>query len=104
MIRLRPYISTIDFEQLNKINEPVITPEPMETSLFLSLIAKSSNYQFPSVEEIPDEGEPDPIIEEFPTHKKRKFPGQRSQERKKGPNFEKGGRVSTIPRTGQTTR
>ena len=40
MIRRRPDISTIDFEQLDKINEPVITPEPMETYFFSSLIAK----------------------------------------------------------------
>ena len=96
-IRLRPNISTIDFEQLDKMNEPVITPEPMETSFFSSLIVKSSNYQLPSVEEIPNEGEPDPIIEELPTHKKRKFPGQRSQERKKARILKRGEKFPQSP-------
>ena len=34
MIRLKPDISTIDFEQLDKTNEPVITPEPIKTFFF----------------------------------------------------------------------
>ena len=97
MISLKPDISIIDFEQLDKINEPVITPEPMETSLFSSLIAKSSNCQLLSVKEIPDEGEPDQIIKELPTFKKRKFPGQRSQERKKARILKRGEEFPQFP-------
>ena len=97
MIRRRPDISTIDFEQLDKINEPVITPEPMETFFSSSLIAKSSNYQFPSVKKIPDERKSDPIIEKLPTHKKRKFPGQRSQEKKKARILKRGEEFPQFP-------
>ena len=86
-IRLKPDVSTIDFKKLDKINEPVNTPETME----INSLTKPGNYQFPSVEKIPDEGEP----EELQPFKKRKLPGQRSQERKKGANFEKRGKVST---------
>ena len=63
-IRLKHDISTINFEQLDKINEPVTTPEIMETNsltgignsgqFFSPLLAKSSNYRLPSVKEIPD--------------------------------------------------
>ena len=96
-IRLRLDISTIDFEQLDKSNEPVITPEPMETSFFSSLITKSSNYQPPSVKKIPNEGKPDPIIEKLPTHKEKKFPGQRSQERKKARILKRGEKFPQSP-------
>ena len=74
-IRLKPDVSAIDFKKLDKINEPVNTPETMETNS----LTKSSNYQFPSVEEISDEREP----EELQPFKKRKLPGQRSQEKKR---------------------
>ena len=66
-IRLKPDISTINFEQLDKINEPATTPETMETNsltkvnnsrqLSSPLLAKSGNYRPLSVKEIPDEGE-----------------------------------------------
>ena len=85
-IRLRPDISTIDFEQLDKSNEPVTTPEPIKTSLFSSLITKSSNYQPPSVKEIPDEKELDPIIEELPTHRE-KNSRDNAAKKKKRPEF-----------------
>ena len=61
------------------------------------MITKSSNYQFPSVKEIPDEKKPDPIIEELPTNKKRKFPGQRSQERKKARILKRGEEFPQFP-------
>ena len=67
-IKLKPDISTIYFEQLDKINEPITTPETMEIKNSLAkignskrpsslLLAKSGNYRPPSVEEIPNEGE-----------------------------------------------
>ena len=92
-IRLKPDTSTINFEQLDKLDEPVTTFEIMKTNSLNKLgnsrhpssplLAKRGNYQFPSVEKMPDEGEPDSIIEELPTFRKRKFPGQRNRERKK---------------------
>ena len=95
-IRLKPDISTINFEQLDKINEPVTTPETMETNSLTKignlrqfpslLLAKSGNYRPFSVKEIPDEGE----LEEFPIFKKSKFPGQRNQERKRTRILKKG--------------
>ena len=88
-IRLKPDVSTIHFKKLDRINEPVNTPETME----INSLAKSGNYQPPSVEEIPDEGEPD----ELQPFSKRKFPGQRSQERKKcyDPSLDKEGLPGT---------
>ena len=81
-IRLKPDISTINFEQLDKINEPVTTLETMETNslakignsgqLSSPLLAKSGNYRPPAVKEIPDEGE----FEELLIFRKRKFLGQ----------------------------
>ena len=56
-IRLKPDVSTIHFKKLDKINEPVNTPETME----INSLTKSGNYQFPSVEKIPDEGEPEKL-------------------------------------------
>ena len=80
------------------MNEPVTTPEIMETNSLTEvnnskqfsspLLAKSGNYRPPSVEKIPNEGE----FEEFPTFKKNKLPGQRNKERKKArilKNFKK---------------
>ena len=88
-IRFKPDISTINFEQLDKMNEPVTTPEIMETNSLTEignskqtsslLLAKSGNYRPPSVEEIPDERE----FEELPIFMKKKLPGQRNKERKK---------------------
>ena len=88
-IRFKPDISTINFEQLDEMNEPVTTPEIMETNSLTEignskqpssfLLAKSGNYRPFSVEKIPDEGE----FEEFPIFKKKKLPGQRNKERKK---------------------
>ena len=102
-IRLKPDISTINFEQLDKINEQVTTPEIMETNslagisnsgqLFSPLLAKSANYRPPSVEEIPDEGE----FEELPIFRKRKLPGQRSQERRRARILKKGEKISGPP-------
>ena len=97
-IRLKPDISTINFEQLDQIHEPVNVPETMETNslttignskqFFSPLLANLSNYQPPSVEKIPDEREYE--LEEFPISKKRKLPGQRSQERKRARILKKG--------------
>ena len=67
---------------MDKINEPVNTPETME----INSLTKSGNYQPPSVEEIPDEREPD----ELQPFNKRKLPGQRSQERKKARILKRG--------------
>ena len=102
-IRLKPDISTINFEQLDKINEPVSTPEIMETNsltgisnsgqLFSPLLAKSGNYRPPSVEEIPDEGE----FEELPIFKKKKLLGLRSQEQRRARILKKGGKISGPP-------
>ena len=102
-IRLKPDISTINFEQLDKINEPVTTPEIMETNSLTEignskqpsslLLAKSGNYRPPSVEKIPDEGE----LEELPISKKRKLPGQRSQERRRARILKKGEKISGPP-------
>ena len=102
-IRLKPDISTINFEQLDKINEPVTTPEIMETNslagignlgqLFSPFLAKSGNYRPPSVKEIPDEGE----FEELPIFRKRKLPGQRSQERRRARILKKGEKISGPP-------
>ena len=88
-IRFKPDISTINFEQLDEMNEPVTTPEIMETNSLTEignskqpssfLLAKSGNYRPFSVEKIPDEGE----FEELPIFKKRELPGQRNKERKK---------------------
>ena len=101
-IRLKPDISTINFEQFDKT---VTSPEATEINsltklgnsghLSSPLLAKTGNYRFFSVKEIPDEREPDLIIEEFPIFKKKKFPGQRNQ--KKNANFEKGGETFTVP-------
>ena len=97
-IRLKPDISTINFEQLDQIHEPVNVSETMEINslttignskqLFSPLLTNLSNYQPFSVEEIPDEGEHE--FEEFPISKKRKLPGQRSQERKRARILKKG--------------
>ena len=102
-IRLKPDISTINFERLDKINEPVTTPEIMETNslaginnseqLSSPLLVKSSNYRPLSVEEIPDEGE----FEETPISKKRKLPEQRNQERKRARILNRG-KVFRAPR------
>ena len=83
-IRLKPDVSTIDFKKLDKINEPVNTPETME----IDSLAKSGNYQPPSVEEIQDEEEP----EELQPFKK-KLPGQSSQERKKARILKRGAKL-----------
>ena len=95
-IRLKPDISTITFEQLDEMSEPVTTPVIMETNSLTEignskqpsspLLAKSGNYRPPSVEEIPDEGE----LEELPIFRKRKLPGQRNKERKKARILKKG--------------
>ena len=45
IINLKPDISTIDFEQLNKTNEPVISIETSKTNS----LAKTGNYQPPLV-------------------------------------------------------
>ena len=81
-IRLRPDVPTIDFQNLDKINESVNTPETME----INSLTKSGNYQFPSVEKIPDEREP----EEFQPFMKRKLLGQRSQGKKKARILKRG--------------
>ena len=101
-IRFKPDISTINFEQLDKINEPVTTPETMETNSLAKisnsgqfsspLLAKSGNYRPPSVEKIPDEGE----FEELPIFKK-KLPGQRSRERRRARILKKGEKISRPP-------
>ena len=98
-IRLKPDVSTIDFEQLDRIIEPVTTPEITETDSltklgnsghpFSPLLAKTGNYQPPSVEEIPDEGESD--------SRKKKFPGQRNKERKKARISKRGGKFIQPP-------
>ena len=88
-IRLKPDVSTIHFKKLNRINEPINTPETME----INSLAKSGNYQPPSVEEIPDEGEPD----ELQPFSKKKLPGQRSQERKKARILKRGGKLPQHP-------
>ena len=97
-IRLKPDISTINFEQLDQIHEPVTVPETMKTNsltaignsgqFFSPLLANLSNYQPPSVEKIPNEGKHE--LEELPISKKKKLPGQRSQERKKTRILKKG--------------
>ena len=97
-IRLKPDISTINFEQLDQIYEPVTVPETMETNsltaidnsgqLFSPLLANLNNYQPPSVEKIPDEREHE--LEEFPISRKRKLPEQRSQKRKRARILKKG--------------
>ena len=102
-IRLKPDISTINFEQLDKINEPVTTPETMETNSLAKisnsgqfsspLLAKSGNYRPPSVEKIPDEGK----LEELLKFKKRKFLGQRNKERKRTLILKKGEKLSELP-------
>ena len=102
-IRLKPDISTINFEQLDKINEPVTTPETMETNsltkisnsgqLSSLLLAKSGNYRPLSVEKIPDEGK----FKEFLISKKRKFFGQRNQERERTRILKRGGKISELP-------
>ena len=63
-IWLKPDISTIDFEQLDQIHEPVTMPETMETNSLTGisnsgppLLTKSGNYRPPSVKEISEEGE-----------------------------------------------
>ena len=95
-IRFKPDISTINFEQLDEMNEPVTTPEIMETNSLTEignskqpsslLLAKSGNYRPFSVEEIPDEGE----FEELFIFRKKKLPGQRNKERKKARILKKG--------------
>ena len=102
-IRFKPDISTINFDQFDKINELVIMPEIMETNsltgignsgqLFSPLLAKSGNYRPLSVEKILDEGE----LEELPISKKRKLPGQRSQERRRARSLKKGKKLSGPP-------
>ena len=102
-IRFKPYISTINFEQLDEMNEPVTTPEIMETNslteisnsrqLSSPLLAKSGNYRPLSVEKIPDERE----FEEIPIFKNRKLPGQRNQERKRTRILKKGEKFSALP-------
>ena len=79
-IKLKLNISTINFEQFGKMNKPITAPEAMETNWLteinssgrfpLPLLVKTGNYRSFSVKEIPDEGEPDSIIEEFPIFKK----------------------------------
>ena len=84
-IRLKPDVSSIHFKKLDKINEPVNTPETRE----INSLAKSGNYQLPSVEETPDEREPDELQ---PFSKKNSL--DNAVRKKKGANFEKGGKVS----------
>ena len=68
-IKLRPDISIIAFEHSEQTTEP--TTEPAETNS----LAQLSNYLPFTVEEIPDEGEP-----ELPTiNPKKKLPGQRNK-------------------------
>ena len=57
------------------------------------MLAKSGNYRPPSVKKIPDEGE----FEEFPISRKKKLPGQRSQERKRTRILKKGEKLSGPP-------
>ena len=88
-IRLKPDISTINFEQLDEMNEPVTTPEIMETNSLTEisnskqpsslLLAKSGNYRPPSVEKIPNERE----FEKLPIFKKRKLPDSATRNEKK---------------------
>ena len=102
-IRFKLDISTINFEQLDKINEPITTPEIMETNSLTGignwgqfsspLLAKSGNYRPFSVKKISDERE----FEEIPIFKKKKLPEQRSQERKKTRILKKGGKISGPP-------
>ena len=102
-IRFKPDISTINFEKLDQINEQITTPEITETNsltgisnsgqLFSLLLAKSGNYRPFSIKKIPDEGEP----EELPIFRKKKLPGQRSQERRKARILKKGGKISGPP-------
>ena len=76
-IRFKPDISTINFEQLDEMNEPVTAPEIMETNslteinnskLFSSfLLTKSGNYRQFLVEKIPNEKQ----FEKFPIFKKK---------------------------------
>ena len=68
-IKLRPDISIIAFEHSEQTTEP--TTEPAETNS----LAQLSNYLPLTVEEIPDEREP-----ELPTiSPKKRFPGQRNK-------------------------
>ena len=65
IIKLNPDFSTNDSEHMNKIIEPVIMPETMETNSLTELknsgypssplVAKTGNYQLPSVKKIPKE-------------------------------------------------
>ena len=94
-IRLKLDILTIDFEHFDKT---VTSPETIETNslaklrnsghLFSPLLAKTGNYRFFSVKKVPDEKEPDSMIEIFPR--------QRNQEKKKH-EWKKGGKTFTIP-------
>ena len=101
-IKLKPDISTINFEQLDKINDPITTPETMETNPLTKinnsgqcssfLLAKSGNYRPPSVEKIPDEGK----LEELLIFKKNS--PDYATKNEKNANFEKGGKTFRIPR------
>ena len=113
-IRLKPDISTINFEHLEGINQPGTTPEKPEMNLltqlgnsglfFSTLLAETSNYRFPSVKKIPDEGEHDLMFEELLTFKKRNFSGQRNQERKKARILKKGEKFSELLKGGSPRR
>ena len=102
-IRFKPDISTINFEQLNEMNEPVTTPKIMEINslaeisnsrqLSSLLLTKSGNYPPFSVKEIPDEGK----LEKTPISKGKKLPGQRNQERKRARILKKGESFSELP-------
>ena len=84
-IKLKPDVSTIDFKKLDRINEPVNKSETME----INSLTKSGNYQLPSVEKIPDEGELQPF--------KKKLLGQRSQQRKKARILKMGEKLPQLP-------
>ena len=103
-IRLKPYISTIDFEQLDKTNEPITSFKTSETNSLTKTsnlirfprkktsLAKLSNYQFFSVKKVPDEEELDLLIKKFSIVKKN--PLANVTRKKNHPNFEKKGRAS----------
>ena len=102
-IRLKPDISTINFEQLDKINEPVTTPETMESHSLTKignlkqpsslLLAKSGNYRPFSVKKIPDERK----LEELPIFKKKISPDNATKNEKKHEFWKKGKTLQGSP-------
>ena len=113
-IRLKPDISTINFEHLERINQPGTTPEKPEMNLltqlgnsvllFSTLLTETSIYRPLSVKKIPDEGEHDLMFEELFISRKRKFSGQRNQERKKAKTLKRGEKFSELLKGGVPRR